>query len=79
MLGLIRVSASICPDIKIDKWKEEEIPKVQNMQSPLTEVYDGKHTIKGKNQESYLGDIIDCMGGNYSNISKCVNKAHEKI
>ena len=70
---------SLCPELKIEKWKEKEIHRVQTGQSSLTDVYDGKYIIKEKNQERYLGDIIDCMGRNDSNISKRVDKGHEKI
>ena len=70
---------SLCPALTIEKWKEKEIHRVQTGQSSLTNVYDGKYTIKEKNQERYLGDIIDCMGRNDSNISKRIDKGHEKI
>ena len=70
---------TICPELKIDKWRTVQVNKDSKFESSLKDVHDGKHLIEERKNERYLGDIIDSTGKNHKNIENRVKKGHEKI
>ena len=65
---------TICPPLKIDRWKTIQIDGVDDNSPSVEDIYDGKHVIQDSKDQKYLGDIICNTGKNEKNIEARVMK-----
>ena len=68
--------SSVCPALKIDKWKVKKNKEMENNKSSLEDIHDGVYNIEDTSQEKYLGDFISSCGKNDKNIAARIKKGY---